>query len=308
MSAISIIVPAYNAGQFLSECLESISRQSFTDFEVLVINDGSTDATGEIAKKFVGRDKRFRLIETANRGVSAARNTGMDASGSEYLSFVDADDMLHPLALEKMMEAIKENQASVCICNFERDKRHFLKSGISTLDVTAEVYDYREAMRLALYQKRLLNSPWGVVMKRSLVGDTLRFRIGSRYEDLDAFYRFYEKASKIVYIPGALYFYREHGGNFLSNWSADRLDVLDVTDRMADFFIKNYPDLKQAALDRRLSAHFNMLILMKKHHVNNPEAMERCRRVIREGRLKALKDSNVRFKNKVGSLLSFLFI
>ena len=299
---ISVIIPAYNAGQFLEECLNSIANQSIKDFEVVIIDDGSTDDTSLIATRYMESDSRFRLISTTNGGVSRARNIGIDESRGKYISFVDADDALHPQALEMMMQALERNSAQVCITGFKQGKHigRFPKH-----DDKEDVYTYQEAMRVALYQKRLLNSPWGVLVSRDMLTPERRFREGTRYEDLDAFYRLYEGASSIVYLHYPYYFYRDNPQSFLNTWSDSRLDVLDVTDRMVEFIRSNYPELLPAALDRRFSAHYNMLLLMYSRGVQNSQALERCLLIVREGRSRALRDPHVRLKNKIGALLSY---
>ena len=303
---VSIVVPAYNAGAYLEECLASIGRQTLSDLEVLVVDDGSADETMAVAQGFADRDSRFRVFSTPNRGVSAARNLGIDNARGRYLSFVDSDDILHPRALEAMLNALERYEADVCITAF-RKFSGALESPDGAVDGAGrpEVYSYEEAMTAGLYQKRLLNNPWGVLFKRELLGAGLRFREGTRYEDLDAFYRFYEGARRIVWLPGKYYFYRQHGESFLSRWSIARLDVLDVTDRMVDFFAVRNPRVLPAALDRRLSAHYNMFVLLAQNGGAGSEAEERCWQVIREGRRRALFDPRVRIKNKVAALLSY---
>lgn len=306
---VSIIIPAYNAGKFLGECLNSVRTQTFPDFECLIVDDGSTDDTAAIACQYIEKDSRFKLLSQSNGGVSKARNLGIDKASGEFVSFVDADDLLHPEALKAMHDCLTRYGADVCITaflEFENQITGEIKFP-KALRADVEIYDYESAMRVALYQKRIFNSPWGALMKRSLLHERNRFREGTRYEDLDAFYRFYEEAGKIVYLPFAYYYYRKNPDSFLNNWSTDRLDVLDVTDRMVEFFSANHPSLLKGAQDRRFSAHFNMLLLLKKYKVADKAAAERCRRVIRQGRLRAITDPRVRLKNKIGALL-FPFI
>ena len=281
--------------------------QTLEDFEVIVVDDGSLDSTAGIAASFERMDERFRLVRGKNSGVSRARNTGIDLASGRYITFVDADDALHPEALASMYAALCDNEAPVCISAFAKfrgDWRECRVKGPRHSDRPA-VYSYPDAMKVGLYQKKLLNSPWGVLMERRLLGADRRFTEGIRYEDLDAFYRFYEGIEKIVYLPYPLYFYRDNPKGFIHRWSNARLDVLDVTDKLADWFSRHYPSLKNAAADRRFSAHFNMLLLMMKYGVKNPQAEERCRKVIKEGRGRALADKHVRLKNKIGALISY---
>lgn len=308
---ISVVVPAYNAGEFLEECLDSIMGQTFRDFEVIVIDDGSTDSTASIAASFAARDPRFRVISTDNGGVSRARNIGIREAAGSCISFADADDVMAPKALERMWEVMFEHAADVCVSAFQNfsDRDSLCKFLKEEHEFTqTEIYVYQEAMKLALYQQKMMNSPWGILVRRSLLGEDKRYRESIRYEDLDAFYRFYEGAARIAYINEPLYYYRRNPNSFINTWSEARLDVLDVTDRIMEFMEERYPELVPAAQDRRFSAHYNMLVLMKKNGVKNPAALERCRRVIKEGRLRALKDPEVRLKNKLGALLSYLFV
>lgn len=298
---LSLVIPAHNASEFLEECLQSVADQTFRDYEVIVVDDGSTDDTAAIVRRFADTDSRMRLLQSPRGGVSKARNLGIDQARGKFISFADADDALHPRAFEMMLKAMEETGAAVCITAFH----HGARPRFSAPSARREVYSYREAMKIALYQKKLLNAPWGMMMERRLLGDALRFREGSRYEDLDAFYRFYEKADRIAYLPFPFYFYRDNPRSFMNHWSDDRLDALDVTDRMVEFFRNRHPDLEKAALDRRFSAHFNMLLLMRKHGVENHAAKERCLTVIREGRTRALTDRDVRLKNKIGALASW---
>lgn len=302
MPLVSLIVPVYNASQYLPECLGSIASQSFRDIEIIVVDDESTDGSIGIAQEFCDRDARFRLVRIHHGGVSKARNTGIDLAKGKYIGFVDADDCLHQNAIERMIDTLTTTGAKVCVASFERGTR-FKAHKINTRQPL--VMDYQSAMRDAMYQKIILNAPWGMIMERSMLGDDMRFREGIRYEDLDAFYRFYEKADRIAYLPEKLYFYRQLPGSFIHTWSNERLDALDVTDRMADFICNRYPEIGDAARDRRFSAHFNILLLMLRLGINDSHQISRCLDVVKDGRCRALSDSHVRLKNKLGAIASY---
>lgn len=300
---VSLIVPVYNAGKFLTECLDSIMSQTFSDFEVILVDDGSSDNSVSIIKDFCKKDSRFRLTGIPHGGVSKARNTGIDISKGKLLGFVDADDCLHPLALERMTDILRESRAQVCVAAMSKGEKFVPRKNHQRNHLSM---DYSSAMTNALYQKIILNAPWGMLMERRLIGDSIRFREGIRYEDLDAFYRFYEQAEKIAYLPEKLYFYRQSDDSFIHQWSDARLDALDVTDRIVDYMTARHPELIPAALDRRFSAHFNILLLMSRLGIKNDGQIKRCLDVIREGRTRVLSDKNVRLKNKLGALVSFL--
>lgn len=299
---VSLVIPVFNAEEYLQECLRSIAAQTFADFETIVVDDGSTDSSKEIASRFCGSDPRFRLIESPHGGVSRARNTGIDISRGKYIGFVDADDCLYPHSLATLVNGLESTGAQVCVGSFRRAHRF---RPIRIKKSRPIVMDYPTAMKAALYQSLILNSPCGMLMERDLLGEDLRFREGIRYEDLDAFYRFYENATLITYLPSVVYFYRQADGSFMHQWSDRRIDVLDVTDRMVDYITNHHPELTNAAKDRRFSAHFNLYLLMSRLNIDIPEVNRRCLNVIRGGRSRALRDSDVRIKNKLGALASF---
>lgn len=118
VSQISIIIPIYNAQNFLNKCLDSIQNQTYKDFEVILINDGSKDKSAEICEEYCQRDKRFKLINQENAGPSQARNTGLDIAGSKYIAFVDADDYVAPNMFEELYCAAEKASAELTICGF----------------------------------------------------------------------------------------------------------------------------------------------------------------------------------------------
>jgi len=300
--SVSLIIPVFNAAEYIEECLRSIRSQSFHDFEVIIVDDGSSDGSIEIITDFCQKDCRFRLVKMAHGGVSIARNTGIDLSRGKHIGFVDADDCLYPDTVRLLVETLESTGAEVCVGGFKKGK-DCKPSVIKKTNPT--VMDYSTAMRKALYQQIILNAPWGMLMERRLLGDDIRFRVGTRYEDLDAFYRFYERADKIAYLPSKIYFYRQTEGSFMHCWHNNRLDALDVTDRIVEYMSKHHPDLLPAALDRQFSAHFNMLLLMSRLDVDDRQSIERCLKVINKNRVRELTDSNVRIKNKLGALASY---
>lgn len=118
--SISIIIPAYNVAGYIAYCLDSILKQTFTDFEAIIINDGSTDATGDILNEYAQQDCRIKVIHVQNAGVSAARNTGVEAAQGRYFLFFDGDDFFEPYTCEELMKTITENDADIVIYGYHR--------------------------------------------------------------------------------------------------------------------------------------------------------------------------------------------
>lgn len=299
---ISVIVPAYNAEKYLAECLTSILGQSYRNIEVLLINDGSTDSTLAIATDFAGRDARLKIFTTENRGLSSARNFGIEKSSGEWITFVDSDDCLFPEALSIMSETVKSTLCEIVVAQIRRDivSKRFWEKHFAPF-----VLNPRIAINRTLYQDGMLPSVCGKLFHKSIFADA-RFLSSTWYEDLDIFYRLYEKSGKIVVIPDVVYFYRRNPESFINTFSTSRLDVLTVTERIENYMESHHPELVPAARDRRLSANFNILALLERQkNAEYEDVKAQCWDLICRYRRQSLVNPEVRLKNKFGIIVSF---
>lgn len=299
---ISVIVPVYNAEKWLQDALTSLQIQTYGNFEAILVNDGSTDRSALICEQMRNKDLRFRIVNQPNGGLSAARNTGINQAKGEWVTFLDADDMLPPDALEVMMSHAQKTGAGIVSGKYVRA----LSAKKSEGEGKSITVDSDTAILIGLYQMKILNSACGKLYRISIFndGEPLRFR-RTWYEDLDFFYKAFERTDSICILDRTVYFYRDNPDSFINTWSDGRLDVLDVTDRIVEHMRLRKPSLLRAAKDRRFAAHFNMLVEMTRHGIDNPQQKERCLRVIKEQRLKELTDGKTRIKNKLGALLSY---
>lgn len=294
---VSIIVPVYNAEAFLPDCLDSILAQTFSDFELILVDDGSSDRSPKICDDYAARDSHVRVLHTPNRGVSAARNRGVDEARGQYIMFVDADDMVHPRIVATLLAMITTYKAEAAICAFDMVSFDRLTSRGKT-----GLIDVPSLIRDTLYQHSFDTS----LCAKLFSADAVRRApqpSGKRYEDLATICRIYENiSSPVVYSSAPMYFYRPNPKSFINNFTPDRLDVLDVTDEIEQRYRDN-PDIAAAARNRRLSAHFNMYVLASR--AGMADVASRCWSVIKSCRREALLDPRVRLKNKVGAFVSF---
>lgn len=305
---ISVIIPVYNAEPWLREALDSLREQTHADFEAIMVCDGCTDRSEEICREYGDKDPRFVILVQPNQGVSAARNNGVTISRGEWICFMDADDRLPSESLSDLLKAATLTNTKIAVGRFQRglSLRPVHEKSVNGL-FPVEIMSAEEAIVTGLYQKRILNSPWGVIFHRHLFFNPFRLLFRDcRYEDLDFFYRAFERTDRICLIDKCVYFYRDNPASFINTWSRARLDALEVTDRISIHMQSKSERLQEAARDRRFSAHFNIMLLMLFHGIDLPEQKERCMQVIRESRLAELRDPDVRLKNKLGALVSYL--
>lgn len=300
---VTVIIPAYNAGKWLGLCLESVRRQSFPDLRVFVADDGSTDDTEAVATSFASKDNRFTVCRLPHHGVSAARNEGLSFAESEWILFLDADDILHPQALEILLEAAQGTGADAVIPRISYGDIPASTSRIDSCMKPVTVSSTGVLEKL-LFRKGVEASICGTLFRRTLfeTPEPLRFR-DCRYEDLDIGYRVLERAKSVALLPVDLYFYRRHDGSFIRSFSPDRLDALDVTDRMYRHF--QGTALEDAAADRRFGAHCNILLVLLTYGVKDDASIRRCLDVIRHQRFRTLTSGKVRVRNRLGALLSY---
>ena len=297
---ISVIVPVFNVERYLSACLDSILSQSFKNLEVIVINDGSTDFSLQIAETYAEKDDRVKVYSFDNEGLSEARNRGLSVATGEFITFVDADDLLFPDALKVLYKIMIKEASDIVEGRTIKGKTHVNPDKVTAIKKFN--YNAKEAISDVLYQKRLLPSVCGKLFKRMIFKD-LFFEKGILYEDLNIFYRIFERCTKIIWVDFPVYFYRINDESLTNKWKVQRLDVLKVTENLEEYIREKYPDLLLSAHDRRLSANFNMFALCSIH--GDYGNASQCWAHIKERRQQSLFNPRVRLKNKAGIILSY---
>ncbi len=303
---ISIIVPIYNCRKWLPECIDSILSQSHADFELLLIDDGSTDGSSEICDRYAGKEKRIRVFHTPNRGQSAARNFGLDHMQGDLVCFVDSDDLLLPDALQTLTDLMQTTGADIVEGERIEGNTYKAEEKISSKrNYRTRLFSPTEAIESCLYQTRLHNSPWAKLYRRCIF-DKLRFAEGMIYEDLDLIYRLHDISRLSAYTDRPVYFYRKGHASTTGTFSSRRLDVLKVVSRMEDYIAANHPDILPAAHDRALSAYFNIFWLSLRHNAEMTATRDECWKQIKAHRRESLANPKVRLKNKAAIILSYL--
>lgn len=305
---ISVIMPVYNVEGYVEDSIASVCCQSYATWELVIINDGSTDGTLAICQRLAATDPRIRVITTENHGVAMARNEGIAAARGELLAFVDSDDIVAPRYLE-VMHAAMADDIQIATVAYSSDRRR-LDRGTTT--PPTRILDAREALTASLYQRDnrggVNASLWGKLFRRHLF-DGLRCTPGILYEDLDMTYRLLLRAHRIATIAATMYYYRVRQGSIIHTFSEHRLSVIAVCERLCQYpEVKASPELLRAAQDRLFSACYNMLILMRRHHHHDTAMTSKCRNYIKQLRRQELKNPHVRLKNRLGALVAYIFL
>lgn len=228
---ISVIVPIYNVSPYLRLCLESIEKQTYQHFEVLLINDGSRDNSKDICLEFVERDKRFKFIEQQNAGLSAARNTGILNAKGEFLTFIDGDDFIESNYLEELYGTALKNNSEIVVGSYKRFNEEDNNYYIHVFDYWEEHYLNRELINnIAQIERRGIEfeTSWGTLFHRRLF-ENVRFPVGKNIEDTRTNYKLYMESCKTSYIHKDLYIYRIRKGSLINSITESLLtDVLEA--------------------------------------------------------------------------------
>lgn len=245
MAKISIITPVYNVENYLDICLDSILAQSYKDFEVICVDDGSTDSSPEILKKYAQFDKRIRVFHKTNGGLSDARNFGMEHITGEYTTFVDSDDWLSHLMLERLYRNITEYNSDFNFCCGVRTVDNSTrKMAIWQLYHPDEFKNYvttpyfNEADTPSEFIYKMHTMAWGKLYRTEFIKD-LRFPKGKIYEDNPFFVECYLTAKRISYDHAPLYYYRLNRPESIIKTKSDKYkDIFDIADMVKAVYEK----------------------------------------------------------------------
>ncbi|KRL87452.1 glycosyltransferase family 2 protein [Ligilactobacillus apodemi] len=204
---LTVIIPIYNVQDYLPECLESIAKQTFRNYTVILIDDGSTDTSGEICDQWVEKDSRFKVIHKQNGGVSSARNEGIRHAKAKYTLFIDPDDYISQEMFEQMITVAEKEQADMVICQyFEIMPNGEIRKHFDGINET-EVLNQMEYMDLLLADQAITDHFWRRLFKTEKIRD-LEFTSGMNFEDTHAIVRFSQDCAKIVLLNEGYYYYR----------------------------------------------------------------------------------------------------
>ena len=230
---ISVIVPVYNVEKYLEECLDSIQNQTYSNIEVILVNDGSLDNSKDICEKYCKEDSRFKLINQANQGQSAARNHGVAASTGEFIAFVDSDDIIRQDYLEVLIRYLSE-EVDIVESQFTVHKKEFFNENYKEINVIFEG-DSEEAVK-AVPKHVLSVNPVTKLYRKSVV-EAVPYLEGLIFEDIYSGVGMLKYIRRIIKLDYVGYYYRQHGTSTMHRtFTPKNLDVFTVSDKLIEMY------------------------------------------------------------------------
>lgn len=245
---VSVIIPIYNVERYLEECLDSLKSQSFSEFEAICINDGSTDSSSEIAHKFAYQDPRFKVIDKQNSGYGASMNRGLELALGEYIAILESDDMMHPNALLSLYSTAKEFSADAVKGNFTYYWSDPNKTDqfyeVSPSDMTKRIVDTRAETRIFAHKASIWS---GLYKSKFLRENDIRFleTPGASYQDTSFAFKVWASSSRAVFVHDPIIRYRQDNESSSVNSKGKVFCICD-----------EYAEIEEWLKNRREVLHF----------------------------------------------------
>ena len=248
MPLISVIVPVYNVEKYLKQCLDSILVQTFSNIEIICVNDGSTDNSRKILEEYKNKDSRIKIVDKKNGGLSSARNAGMKVAVGEFISFIDSDDWIEPTMLEKLYESMTTHNTDITICAVHQFDEQKQKNDDSNKYYTLEYFDESfdncafSYVDVRPFIMDVCVMAWNKLYRRSHIDECqAEFPEGLIFEDGPFFFSIFFKTKRVSIVRDFLYNYRiNRTGSIIQKAGKKFLDVIDVVELMFNS-IKNEP-------------------------------------------------------------------
>lgn len=240
---VTVIIPVFNVYPYLAEAIDSVLQQTYDNLEILIIDDGSSDGSERICDEYAKRDNRIHVVHQDNKGLSAARNLGLDMATGDVIAFLDSDDAYHPDCIRMMMSAMVREKADLVVCDYSLhhtagkmiQRNHRLKKNQT-------IYSHRDALR-ALADEDIDHHAWDKLYNRELWKE-IRYPVGRVYEDIDTTYRVIDLCEKVCVLGQPLYLHRRRSGSIATICSEKNIrDSMLANRHFTSFVSRHIPDL-----------------------------------------------------------------
>lgn len=300
-STISVIVPVYNVEEYLPRCVESLLAQTYKNFELILVDDGSPDRCSELCDTYEKKYECIRTLHKVNGGLSDARNAGMKIARGKYVTFVDSDDYVNPLYLELLIEGIRQG-ADMAVCDFINVYDSEAITRLNKIQVPVEIVDAEQGLAEVLYQDFHDVSAWGILLPVALA-QKYPFPKGRLFEDLYTTYKFYLDTKKVAFIRTSLYYYFQRKGSIMGRRNEAFIhDLLEASNLLVENCKGKGKDVERAAMNKQFSNYCRLILLATDLEERFPDKYRHIVQTLKNERFKILTDSHARTKNRLAAL------
>lgn len=302
---ISVIVPVYNVEQYLERCVDSIINQTYTNLEIILVNDGSTDNSGKLCDELAKKDERIRVIHKENGGLSDARNRGIDESESDLVGFIDSDDYIDSDMYEVLLKNLNDTDADLSMCalyDVYNNTPEVQVTNKETWELSSE-----QAIKMVMEAKILSVTAVNKLYRKSLFTD-LKFEVGKIAEDAFIMIKLLDKCEKIVATNEKKYYYVHRENSITTQkFSTKFLNVIEAYEQNSNIILEKYPKLKDVAQTRMNWAYFYVLDrLLLDDNYNDKELENKLISYLKNHRKDILNDPLFTKGRKIGFITLLL--
>ena len=300
---ISVILPVYNIEQYIDKCMKSLLQQTYVNYELLLIDDGSTDKSGFICDKYASEYPAVKVFHKKNGGLSDARNYGIARAKGDYITCVDPDDFVDEDYLEYLYYLLNKYRVEMSIC---QHRVHYDNGTIKEFgNLGEELLSAKDCIERMLYHNVIDTSAWAKLYKKDLFAN-IEYPYGKLFEDISTTYKLMIKSSQIAVGYESKYNYIFHNNSIVNScFKPSKLDLLEMTDDMGNEVRKVFPELSTAILRRRVYSRISTLNQL----LNTREYEEKKKEIIifiKNNSWKILKDKKAPLRDKMAIILILL--
>lgn len=309
---VSVIVPVYNVEKYLDQCISSLVKQTYRNIEIILVDDGSKDRSGQICDRWQREDARIRVIHQQNGGQSDARNRGIALAQGAYLSFVDSDDFVAEDYIETLLLTLKKNRVDIAAAAGKTIYKDLsvqnLCKSLNNKNTTI-VYNSKEAIERMLYEKGLSASVWAKIYKKELFHGIL-FPVGKRYEDLYIMYALLYQCQRIAVSKDVVYYYRIRTDSIIGQLDPRKnKDLLIASQNILDFVKAKIPSIVRAGEYKVFFAAVELFVHYPSEDLlvtKDRQEMDELWNTIKMYRTQVLFDKNGKAKYRILAFVSYM--